>query len=70
MIQLKKCPCGQIPTRLFTEPGYTSSWANVYGNCCSKWIIPFEPINNTVFTDASYAEAVKAWNDAPREEKP
>lgn len=69
MSDLKPCPCGEVPERLFIRR-MVGDWVLVCGVCCGKWIVGFNPLDNHLdFTSGkAMADAREAWNNAPRKE--
>lgn len=66
-MELKPCPCGEIPTRLeITGQGGKSKWANVSGNCCGEWMIEFRTHYTEPDSDKCAELAREAWNSAKR----
>lgn len=64
---LAPCPCGAVPGKLSLEWAADScKWGLVSGTCCHEWFIEFRTHYHPLDSDACYAEAVKAWNAAPR----
>lgn len=50
MTNLKPCPCGKTPTRVYNIEG------NLYGDCCNRWGVHR-------YTEEDWTAA---WNAAPR----
>ena len=66
MSKLKRCPCGEIPERLYVARGTCENWANVYGSCCGTWDIEFKTNYEYFESEKCMELAVKAWNGAER----
>lgn len=67
MVELARCPCGEIPHSLgIISEQSTPKCDLVTGNCCSEWKIEF--INNYHLTNSDQCMelAIAAWNKAPR----
>ena len=67
MADLKSCPCGEVPDRLYVEEGPTAKWSFVVGSCCGAWYFEFR---THYLTDRKtlLELATDAWNDAPRKQ--
>jgi len=64
---LRCCPCGEIPTKLYTSDiRDRNKWINVSGNCCGKWTVEFKASYHSDESMKLAIEAVDAWNKAPR----
>lgn len=64
--QLKKCPCGKVPKKLYINWDTSlQRWGTIYTDCCASWLVEFK---NNHFRDEEkyYQDAVKAWNSLPR----
>lgn len=69
-VELLPCPCGEIPANVRPiGDAVRAKYAEASGDCCGEWIIEFR---NSYETDmaAICANAVRAWNDAPRAAPP
>jgi len=69
MTELKRCPCGKIPTKLHVvsrDIGPSPEFALVQGDCCGTWKILFR--NGWMHLDslAATERARNAWNQATR----
>ncbi len=63
--QLKSCPCGQTPKKLFiSENG--SKWAYACGDCCNEWHIEFRTFYKPIDSDECMKLAIEAWNITSR----
>lgn len=62
---LKKCPCGETPTKLhLTDNG--SKWAYISGDCCGEWMIEFRTNYALIDSPKCMDLAIEAWNKATR----
>jgi len=70
MKDLKKCPCGKTPKKLFIVSADTADkYAYVStADCCGEWDVEYR--NDYKIGDESYALAVEAWNNAARNNAP
>jgi hypothetical protein len=66
MRKLKPCPCGKTPDRLGIDPGNTSKYAWVWGDCCSEWSTEFRTDYLEVGDPKLMKLAIEAWNSLPR----
>lgn len=66
MKDLKECPCGKTPKKLFiVSADKADKYAYVSSaDCCGEWEIEYR--NDYKVGDESYELAVEAWNRAPR----
>jgi len=65
--QLKRCPCGTVPTALGTsDTGQGGKYANTYGICCGDWEVEFRTNYHSVNSSEYQDLAIKAWNNATR----
>ena len=64
MTDLKPCPCGKIPRKLWVTDSGSTKWALVCGDCCSEWHIEFRTHYES--GDKFMTLATEAWNNAPR----
>lgn len=66
MKELKKCPCGKTPKKLFIVSADTADkYAYVStADCCGEWEVEYR--NDYKIGDESYELGVKAWNNAAR----
>ena len=70
MEELKPCPCGKVPTKVFaTDAGQGGKWANVSGDCCGEWSIEFRTQYAALGSSECMNLAVEAWNEAPRAQR-
>lgn len=64
-VELKRCPCGEVPTDIYWREDYENKSYSALPNCCYKWNFSFE-------TDAGEpdsvvdADALKGWDALPR----
>lgn len=64
-VKLKRCPCGQIPSKLLiTDNG--AKWAFAFGDCCNEWHIEFRTQYNPIDSKECMDLAIEEWNRAPR----
>lgn len=64
---LKRCPCGEIPTSLqITDNGQGAKWANVSGDCCGEWMIEVRTSYYSLDSDECMQCAIEGWNMANR----
>ena len=67
-LELRACPCGQVPTGLYIELLTTTDMGAkmgaAAGSCCGTWRVEF--LNRYAKGEDSLKLAVQAWNDAPR----
>ena len=64
------CPCGETPENIGYVAGAGFSFA-YSGDCDCEWTVHFDcdpPKDEAPEDDAIHDQAVKAWNDAPRQE--
>jgi len=67
MSELKKCPCGETPSKLWiTDAGQGGKWAHVAGMCCNEWMIEFRTEYNGLDSDKCMELAIENWNEAKR----
>lgn len=65
--QLKPCPCGEVPTRLYTSECGVYGAMTAHGDCCGDWSVgPFDSQGLYGGDVRLKALAVQAWNSAPR----
>ena len=65
-VELKRCPCGEVPTTVCVIEGNSSKYMHVVGGCCGEWMIEFRTNYHPAGTSECKALAVEAWNNAPR----
>jgi hypothetical protein len=66
---IKPCPCGKIPERLYIQliaPVGTKGCALAECEHCRYWGVEFSFSYNEIDSDASMSHAIEAWNKAPR----
>ena len=66
MSEIKRCPCGQVPSKLITTGHTRPKWAYVNGDCCGAWEVEFRNSYKELNSAASNRLALDAWNEAPR----
>lgn len=67
MTELKRCPCGKTPDKLFIQDaGQGGKWAYVGGDCCDSWEIEFRTSYYDIDSKDCEDIALEAWNSAPR----
>jgi len=67
MDNIKKCPCGKAPDRLYiASAGQGGKWAYTYGDCCNVWEIEFRAEYKDLDSKECMGLAIEAWNEAPR----
>ena len=67
MDNLKPCPCGKTPTKLYIrDANQGRKWAWCSGDCCDEWNIEFRTQYEPYDSDECYKLAVEAWNEAKR----
>lgn len=70
-MNMKRCPCGEVPTEFSVSE--TNDWRilSATGKCCLRWDFIFT--TEIDITDMSHEEqqqaAARAWNELPRAEK-
>ena len=69
MENLKPCPCGETPDRLYITEGPTCKYAYVYGSCCGEWNVEFKTKYFKIDTKDCMQLAIKEWNDTTRHRK-
>lgn len=68
MTELKPCPCGKTPERLYiVDIGQGSKWANVMGNCCNEWMVEFRAHYKRLSSEECMKLAIEGWNEAHRD---
>lgn len=65
-VELKRCPCGEVPTTVYVVESNSSKYMHVVGGCCGEWMIEFRTNYHPAGTSECKALAVEAWNNAPR----
>jgi len=61
--ELKKCPCGETPNKLYiTKHGYSTKHAYVYGSCCGCWVTEFRLNYYDLDSSEALEIATKEWN--------
>jgi len=66
-MELKRCGCGQVPTKLNVSEGSTFRWRHLTGNCCGEWQIEVRvPTLNIPVDYDEYAWCCQEWNEATR----
>jgi hypothetical protein len=66
---IKSCPCGKIPERLYIQligPLGTQGCALAECEHCRYWGVEFTVSYNELNPDAAMSLAIEAWNKAPR----
>ena len=68
MSEIKPCPCGVVPEKLFVSQGDTYRWARASAGCCGVWEIEFRRPSRALELDGPevQAAAIIEWNAAPR----
>jgi hypothetical protein len=67
MINLKRCACGETPTKLFIYDTWQGGkWGSAAGNCGCIWRIEFRTDYNKFDSLECMLLAIEAWNDAYR----
>ena len=67
MVELKRCPCGEIPSTLFiSDANQGGKWAYVSGCCCNLWEVEFRSQYKEINSDRLMQLATNAWNEAQR----
>lgn len=65
--ELKPCPCGAVPEKLYTRECGVYGSVTAHGDCCGDWAVgPFEDHGMYGGDKRLKALAVQAWNNAPR----
>jgi len=67
MSELKLCPCGKRPNKLFiSDGGHSGKWAIACGNCCYAWNVHFGTQLFGIGSDECMKIAIKEWNGSLR----
>lgn len=68
VIELRACPCGEVPKGLYVELANPTEMGAKMGaasaSCCGSWRVEF--LNRFAQGEDSLRLAVAAWNEAPR----
>jgi hypothetical protein len=71
MSDIKPCPCGATPTKLYISGNYDGDkYAVVNGGCCGDWEIEFRTGYYPWHSDECQEYALQAWNAAKRAAQP
>ena len=68
MSEIKPCPCGKTPGKLYimSDSGNTPKWARVSGDCCGDWEIEYRNSYEDIAGPDAMKLARQTWNEAPR----
>ncbi|MCP5005363.1 MAG: hypothetical protein GY941_15720 [Planctomycetes bacterium] len=67
-MKYEQCPCGEVPTDLYTTIS-GGSWEYVSGQCCGEWEIEYKTNGVDPTSEEGKELQRKAWNAAKRGEK-
>ena len=64
---IKPCPCGQTPDKIIIQAEHQKpKFALAVPSCCEEWWIEYRNGYADIDSDAGKANALTAWNNAPR----
>jgi len=67
MSDIKQCPCGKTPEKLYiSDAGQGGKWAWVSGCCCGEWSIEFRTNYAALDSDECMKSAIQGWNETER----
>ena len=64
MSDLKPCPCGKVPEKLYVHQ-IEGPYYFTYGSCCMRWRTPFAVYDG----ETPEQKSDEIWNEAPRGEQ-
>lgn len=65
-VELKRCPCGEVPKKVYIIESNSSKYMYVVGECCGEWMVEFSTNYHPADTSECKALAVEEWNNAKR----